>query len=281
MLQRCLHGLEWQRPVQPSEILVVDQNSTDGTPEWLETMQKRFRTLRVLSTSNPSANAKRNIGAASARYNFIAFLDDDAVPDPNWCQTLLAAFENPRHAIITGAVLPLTPGFPQTLRQSPYPRLWRPGFFTRLLVWRCGVSANMAIRRDCFQQLGGFDPEVGLGSPLGGCGDEVDLFLRALHNGFSIYYTPEAVVRHHQSENPADLRRRAHAYYFGIAALVRRKFRHDPAALGMIPLRLAHSAGMAVVETLRGRKEIAAARRIECRATLQGWGAGKRPRISS
>ena len=274
LLQKCLAGLNAQQPIQPDEIIVVDQNSTDGTQTWLAEASRKNPRIHVLTTPDPSANGKRNRGAALAHSDLIAFLDDDAVPDPDWCHALIKAFENPESAIVTGAVHPLTPGFPQTLRQSPHPRLWKPGFLNKLLVWRCGVSANMAVRRSIFNQLGGFDPEVGLGSPLGGCGDEVDLFLRFLRAGYSIYYTPDAIVRHHQSSLPDDRRRRAHSYYFGVAAVVRRKFTRDPAALAMIPLRLVHSAGMAGAELFRGRPLEAEARMIEFRATLQGWRAG-------
>lgn len=281
MLARCLAGLYAQTPAVPHEIIVVDQGSTDGTADLLAREQAAHPELRTDTLPDRSANAKRNRGLALARHDLVAFLDDDAVPDPGWMQALVNAFENPARAIVTGAIHPLTAGYAQTLRHSPRPRLWTRRFTDKVVIWRCGVSANMAVRRACAEQLGGFDPLVGMGAPLGGCGDEVDFFLRALNAGYTIYYTPTAVVRHHQSADPADFRRRAWAYYFGVAALVRYKFSRDPAALAMIPLRLAHSAGMGLWLLLRGRRELAQGRWIEIRATLQGWRAGARPFTSS
>ncbi len=281
MLQRCLAGLYAQSPAVPHELIVVDQASADGTPAMLAREQQARPELRVDTLPNPSANAKRNRGAALARYDLIAFLDDDAVPDPGWMSALAAAFQNPACAIVTGSVYPLTPGHAQTLRTAAAPRIWTPCFRNKVTVWRCGVSANMAVRRATFEQLGGFDPAIGMGAPLGGCGDEVDFFFRALNAGMSIYYTPAIRVLHHQSDQPEDLYRRARAYYFGIAAMVRYKFADDPAALSMIPLRLIHSAGMGIGSLLLCRREKARARWIEIKATFQGWRAGANVRPSA
>lgn len=278
MLQRCLAGLYAQSPAVPHELIVVDQASADGTPAMLARDRQTHPELRVDTLPNPSANAKRNRGAALARYDLIAFLDDDAVPDPGWMCALTTAFQNPDCAIVTGSVHPLTPGYSQTLRIAPAPRRWNPCFRNKLVVWRCGVSANMAVRRAAFERLGGFDPAIGMGAPLGGCGDEVDFFLRALNAGIPIDYTPAVRVRHHQSDRPEDLYRRARAYYFGIAAMVRYKFANDPAALAMMPLRLGHSAVMGIGSLLLCRRVKARARWIEIQATLQGWRAGAKSR---
>ena len=218
MLQRCLAGLYAQSPAVPHEIVVVDQGSGDGTADLLAREALAHPELRAVRLPDPSANAKRNRGAALARHDLLAFLDDDAVPDPGWLAALAAAFRDPACALVTGSVHPLTPGHPQTLRRAPAPRVWRPCFRNKAVIWRCGVSANMAVRRAVFDRLGGFDPAIGMGAPLGGCGDEVDFFLRALNAGWAIHYRPEVRVRHHQSERREDLYRRAHAYYFGVAA---------------------------------------------------------------
>lgn len=276
LLQRCLAGLYAQSPGVPREIIVVDQASSDGTGDMLAREQAAHPELRTDLCPDPSANAKRNRGLALARFGLVAFLDDDAIPDPGWMDALLAAFRNPACRIVTGAVRPLTPGYGQTLRESPAPRIWKPCFRNKIVVWRCGVSANMAVRRNCFERLGGFDPFIGMGAPLGGCGDEVDFFLRVLNAGIPIHYTPAARVGHHQSTRPADFRRRSRAYYFGIAAMVRYKYTRDPAALAMIPLRLAHSAVMGIWNLARFRRELAIGRGIEIQATLQGWRAGAR-----
>ena len=281
MLRRCLAGLDAQSPAIPHEIIVVDQASTDGTGEMLAREQQTHPNLRMDTLPDPSANAKRNRGASLARYDLIAFLDDDAVPDPGWLAALLDAFQNPAHGIVTGSLHPLTPGYGQTLRLAPAPRLWKPCFRNKLVVWRCGVSANMAVRRAAFNRLGGFDPVIGTGTPLGGCGDDVDFFLRALNADLPIYYSPAARVFHHQSDQPAEFYRRACAYHFGIAAMVRYKFARDPAALAMIPLRLGHSAVMGIGSLLACRPESARARGIEIKATLAGWRAGARARQAS
>lgn len=270
-LRKCLDGLYAQSPAGPLDIVVVDQGSTDGSLDMIRADQAARPNLRLEILTDPSLNAKRNRGLALARNDIVAFVDDDAVPDPDWAAALLRAFAPGDRWIVTGSVLPLTPGYRRTVRDNPRPRLWRRRFRDKLLIWQCGCGTNMAVHRRCVDKIGTFDPAVGTGTAMGGCGDEVDYFWRALEAGLTIAYEPAVRVRHHQSADPAVLRRRMWNYYYGIAALMRKKYPRDPAALAMIPLRLAHAALLGAAHSLAFRRDLAAGDWQAVKGTLAGW----------
>ncbi len=77
----------------------------------------------------------------------------------------------------------------------------------RIATRHIGVGANMAFRRALFDTIGGFDPALGAGSRAGGA-EDVDLFHRMLAAGYTIRYSPSAVVRHHHRRDMASLEAR-------------------------------------------------------------------------
>ncbi len=271
LLRECLDGLAAQKNAPLHEIIVVDQGSTDGSLEEVRARQAFTPGLSLEILPDPSLNAKRNRGLALARHNIVAFIDDDAVPDPNWLASLARAFEPAGRSLVTGSVLPLTPGYARTLRTNSRPRLWQNRFLDKLVIWRCGCGTNMAVHRSAIEKIGLFDPDVGTGTALGGCGDEVDFFWRALNAGLTIAYEPAFRVFHHQSIDPAVLQRRMWNYYYGIAALMRRKYSRDPVALTMIPLRFAQACTMYAFHSLEFRPDLAAGDAQAIKGTLFGW----------
>jgi GT2 family glycosyltransferase len=119
--------------------------------------------------------------------------------------------------------------------------------------------------------IGPFDPHVGTGTPMGGCGDEVDFFLRALDAGLTIQYDPAVRVFHHQSDDPAVLEKRMWNYYYGIAILLRRKYARHPVARPMIALRLAHAAALLAAHAAAGRRDLVRGDLCALRGTWRGW----------
>src|SRR5207249_12236510 len=86
-----------------AEVVVVDNGSTDGTPELLRPLEAQGR-LRVVHEPTPGATRARNAGARAARGDVLPFVDDDALPADSWLAALLAPFANPRVAAAGGRV---------------------------------------------------------------------------------------------------------------------------------------------------------------------------------
>lgn len=184
------------------EVVVVDNNSSDGTPDVVSAAQANGeRRLRYCFEGRQGQGYARNTGVAAARGDVVAFTDDDVEPEPGWLAALAQAFDGYGADCAYGKVLP---------RWQAPPPAWLGAYFqSRLAMLDRGdeplvvtsasqqfVCANMAARRARLVALGGFDVRLGnRGTRLGG-EEDTELFERLLASGARIVYTPEAVVYH-------------------------------------------------------------------------------------
>ena len=187
------------------EIILVDDGSTDGTREWLATLRAPFAV--VLNERNLGYAAANNRGAALARGEFLALLNNDLVLSPGWLEPLLAAHRSlgARAGLVGNAQLDFRTGAVdhagialnlkgklEHLRTRPIP-------LSRLLfpVRPVGAvtGACLLLGRALWQQLGGFDEGY-----VNGC-EDVDLCLRALGAGRINAVALRSVVRHHVSSS--------------------------------------------------------------------------------
>src|SRR5581483_5174464 len=88
-LRACLEGVFGLR-YPDYEVVVVSDGSTDGSAA----IARSFAGVRVIETENRGLSSARNTAAAAATGEIIAYLDDDAVPDPDWLTHLTATFES-------------------------------------------------------------------------------------------------------------------------------------------------------------------------------------------
>lgn len=83
----CL--LKQDYPRQKYEIIIVDDGSTDETYEML----KRIKDIRVFRQNNKGPAAARNLGIKKAKYDLIAFTDDDCLPQKNWLKKIAGYYK--------------------------------------------------------------------------------------------------------------------------------------------------------------------------------------------
>lgn len=209
LLAACLEGLTAAN-LPCCEILAVDNRPTT---ERTAQVVARFPAVRYVREDRPGLNAARNCAVAHAVGDVVAFVDDDAVVDPDWLRHLLAPFEDPEVQCVTGLTLPLE------LRTAPqeyferFSGFTRRGFQRRIFGWpwhspistgMVGAGVNMAIRRSALVQLGGFDPALDAGTPTRSGGDH-EYFARILRAGYKIVYEPRAINRHCHRQTWDDL----------------------------------------------------------------------------
>jgi O-antigen biosynthesis protein len=188
-LARCLTALSQLRSTRFEVIVVADADGlavARGLP-----MADR---LTLLPQDVENISVARNTGIAAAAGDIVAFIDDDAVPEPDWAEALLSGFDRPEVGAVTGPVLGRN-GLSLQWGRMAVDRQGRdrwlapqdaPGPSEVLKLH----GTNMAVRRDHLTRTGGFD--TGFRFYL----DETDLALRLGATGAGLRYLPGARVHH-------------------------------------------------------------------------------------
>lgn len=192
-LRKCLESLTKQT-YQDFEIVVVDDGSTDETPQLARTFNVRL----LRNERNMGLRASWNRGVENSRSRFVAFTDDDAIPDLDWLEKLMTGFESEKVAVTTGRVIPknLTSVTRVGMESSRRDRQ------VQIDPERESIQeANSAFRRDALIQIGLFP--LGYTFHLG-----VDVCLRLKSKGYIIRYVPDAIVRHDYARNLRHLMRK-------------------------------------------------------------------------
>ena len=178
-------------------VVVVDHND-----ELLARATAAFLDVTVVANTGPRGlSGARNTGMAHAVGDVVAFLDDDAIAEPDWLGRLLARYADADVLAVGGRADPIWTGE-------------RPSWLPPEFDWVVGCSyrgqpatpapvrnligCNMSFRRSALAGIGGFDPALGrVGRIPVGC-EETELCIRLsqLHPGAVLWYEPGAVVRH-------------------------------------------------------------------------------------
>ncbi len=201
-----------------TELCVVDQSDSDATVVALGGFQGDPR-LTILRCGGIGLGAARNLGVAQCRTELIAFTDDDCEALSGWLVGFTSAFSSePRVAAVFGNVI-----------AAPYDR--STGFIPAYAVQREyvgrtiadkprleGIGACMAVRRDAWEALGGFDEEMGAGARFRAAEDS-DFIVRALLAGMPVCETPGASVRHHGFRSWSDGLPLIEGYMYGLGAV--------------------------------------------------------------
>ncbi len=188
-----------RQTLPPVEVIVV----IDHNALLFERAKLHMKDTIVIESHEPRGlSGTRNSGISLAQGTYIAFLDDDAVAEPDWLERLASACNEPNVLGVGGIVEPLW--------EDTYP-----GWFPREFYWVIGCTYQDApdvlttvrnpyggctcIKREVFEKVGGFRNGIGrIGmKPLGG--EETELCIRATqywpHKVF--LYEPRAKIYHH------------------------------------------------------------------------------------
>jgi GT2 family glycosyltransferase len=222
-LSFCLDALLSQSYL-PFEIFLVDNNSMDGS----SSIAKRFANdnsslITYLLEPQQGPSFARNSGARLASGDIIAFTDADCVPDREWLRIVRESFNDENIGAVAGRV----EGFkPESLLDKFHSMLTLRGLsnshtYSEFTLVRGGFpTANLAVRKDVFDAIGGFDESMKIYS------EDYDLCARIYNSGYRINYTTDAVVYHKHRNSLVGTWRQSFGFGTGHAALLKKHFKN-------------------------------------------------------
>jgi glycosyltransferase involved in cell wall biosynthesis len=248
----CLDGLHRQTvPGDRFGVLIVDSFSPEPARSELADLALGYRGARLIRVDEPGVSAARNAGAAAAGTEFIAYIDDDAIPAENWVAAIIAALASrgDRPAVLGGRILPKW--------EAPLPTWWPPSLRGVLsIIEHEGLgefrspdlprdlepyACNMVVHVPSLLGAGGFGGTIGRIGTVLLSDEEVQLAWRLQDAGMSARYDSRIVVFHQIQAsrlNPAWLLRRL--YWQGASTvLTRRLLHHGDMVWRDLPRRLA------------------------------------------
>jgi cellulose synthase/poly-beta-1,6-N-acetylglucosamine synthase-like glycosyltransferase len=186
------------------EYLLVDNNSSDRTETILETAVKEaankginlrhFRERQI-----QSSYAARNLGIRKAKSDILAFTDADCRPQPDWLEKLVQPFAEPQVGIGVGEIVALT-GKTLLEKYGDRYQLMSQKFLVEHPFCPYGQTANLAIRKQAFADVGLFRPYLTTGG-------DADMCWRIQREGnWKLVYAPEAIILHRHRSNLKNFR---------------------------------------------------------------------------
>lgn len=204
-LRDTLHSLASVATTGPTELLIVDNNSTDDTRAVVSSITRDYPfPVRYLFEPRGGKYAAVNMGIVASRGRVVVATDDDARFRSDWLERAVDGLSRYGCDFVGGRVLPLWGG-PKPAWLAEHNGLHtkvialldhgeQPREFGRNLGWPLGV--NVAYRREVFERVGLFDNRLGRKSGTLRNQAQREWHLRARASGVHGFYVPEMVVHH-------------------------------------------------------------------------------------
>ncbi|HEX5605776.1 MAG TPA: glycosyltransferase family 2 protein [Candidatus Binatia bacterium] len=239
-----------RRGMPETEIIVVDNGSTDETRRWLDAQREQNQSGRLIILNEPRPGKSNAINRALvvARGEILMVLDDDVVVESNCLAKHAEAHAQDQFAAIQGRILPGkdfagNPADANRLREYNIPLI---DYGEEIVAIRGLTGTNMSFKRVVFDKIGFFDPRLGPGAA--GFSEDTEYSIRIRKAGFKIGYTPHAIVYHEL--NPSRSGRvynRAVEYRKGVS---RSLYRRDSILTKVLPDLFANCVRYAIYRLL-------------------------------
>lgn len=205
LTQQCLTALAQVTEGVNFEVIVVDNGSTDGVQDFLQTLAGDVRVIR--NQENLGFAKACNQGARASKAEYLVFLNNDTIPLKGWLRALIKDARAHSDVAVVGSKLLYEDGTIQHAGVA-FSREWfMPYHFYRGMNAQapcvshrreldCVTAACMLVRRDAFEQVEGFDEGYRNGF------EDVDLCLKIREKNWKIVYQPQSVLYHLESRTP-------------------------------------------------------------------------------
>lgn len=205
LTEQCLVKLGEVTDGVTFEVIIVDNGSTDRTPELLAQLSGDVQVIR--NVENRGFAAACNQGARAARGRYVVFLNNDTLPLAGWLTPLVEELDRHPEVSVAGSKLLFADGTVQHAgvvftREVPlgYHVFYRDDpaqpRVNRRRELNCVTGACMIVRPEVFRSLGGFDEGYRNGF------EDVDFCVQVRQQGGKIVYQPRSVLYHLESQTP-------------------------------------------------------------------------------
>lgn len=183
------------------ELILVDNGSTDGTPEMIARRYPDLAARVVIEDTDRGASPARNAAVRHSRGDFLAFVDADDRVQPTWLSELVAAAAGVD--LVAGDIETESLNSERARRARPLGSL--AFVFDDPEFLPAASGCNLGVRRSTFEAIDGFDPVFVVGQ-------DVDFSWRAQLAGFSIGFAPRAVVAYRLRDDRNGIFRQMRGY---------------------------------------------------------------------
>ena len=177
-----------------ADIIIVDDLSNDSCCSFLEVNKSYHNNITLIKTSGIGASRSRNLGASvAASSKFLVFCDAHIIMKKNWLYTLIHSFNNPLISAVCPGIRSFNPnsavGYGQSFNEN-FQIYWlkKPDTLSEIPIAPGGC---IAIRKDVFNALGGFDNGF-----FSWGYEDVELSLRLWLCGYKVYVEPNVIIGH-------------------------------------------------------------------------------------
>lgn len=251
-LRDCLDGLRHQTIAEDRfAVLIVDSATAEPARSELRDLLRQFPAAHMIRIDEPGVSAARNAGARAATTEYIAYIDDDAIPSETWVEAILDAINErgrDRPALLGGRILPKW--------EALLPSWWPPALRGLLSIiehegtgeYRSNelppalepYGCNMTVHVRSLLDVGGFGSAIGRIGTVLLSDEDIQLAWRLQDEGYSVRYDSNIVVFHQiqaRRLNPEWLLTRL--YWQGASTVLSRRTLHDSGAVWReLPRRL-------------------------------------------
>ncbi len=184
-IERCLKSVFENIP-EVTEVIVVDNNSTDKTSEIANKLSLQFPKIKVIKETNKGTNKARQRGFEEAKGELLVFIDADTSVPAGWYNKIVKNFSEDKNLVcLSGPVfftdisrlMQIAAGFYFYILAMPI-------YYT---IGYMAIGANLVIKKDVLKKMGGFDISIDF------YGDDTDTARRASKFG-KVKFSPDFVI---------------------------------------------------------------------------------------
>ena len=210
LLRRCLSSIQANITLNDYEIIIIDNNSTDGTREFFKSIEEEDLYCFILNAKNRGVGPARNQGIQVAKGEYLLILDVDTVVQQGAIDKLVGYLDNMTDCgLVAAKMMDANGNLQYTCRKFPtvaskllrrVPFAWAQKLLSEeeMRAWDHDsirevdyvIGACQLIRRAVVDEVGLFDEDIFYGP------EDTDFCLRIWQAGYRVVYNPEAIIIH-------------------------------------------------------------------------------------